>query len=149
VAEILRITDKPGRDPFERRDLIRDGSVQEYIDPLITAAQQQHLKRLWREIVQLPYPQRVSLLLAMRGGHRISAAVLFFELEIADIREIAEALEIAVDEFGRIFSSLPLDDRAISKFLGVGRQQVISYRLSAKRRLARRMRSACNGKTYC
>jgi hypothetical protein len=34
-----------------------------------------------------------------------------------------------------------MDDIAISKRLGVSRQQVISYRLSARRRLQRRMGS--------
>jgi N-acyl-L-homoserine lactone synthetase len=72
---------------------------------------------------------------------RTSITVLLSEIQIASIREIAQAVGMSTSEFVRVFQELPLDDNSISKRLSVSRQQVISYRLSARRRLDRRMKS--------
>jgi DNA-directed RNA polymerase specialized sigma24 family protein len=111
------------------------------IDPAEAASQRLYLKRLWIEIQQLPLSQRIALLLSVRDGTRTSITVLLSEIKIASIREIAQAVGMSASEFVRVLQELPLDDNAISKRLGVSRQQVISYRLSARRRLDRRMKS--------
>jgi hypothetical protein len=60
---------------------------------------------------------------------------------IASIRQIAAALEIAVETFAGLWKRLPLEDREIASLLGVTRQKVINMRLAARQRLARRTSS--------
>jgi RNA polymerase sigma factor (sigma-70 family) len=101
--------------------------------------QRSYLRRLWSEIVQLPFRQRVALLLNLRDIN--DGVVMLFPLTgIATIRQIAEALEIPADEFSVLWNELPLDDAAIASRLGITRQGVINLRKSARARLSRRMR---------
>jgi DNA-binding CsgD family transcriptional regulator len=62
---------------------------------------------------------------------------------IASIRQIADALEISIEEFARMWNELPLDDATIADRLGITRQQVINLRKAARERLARNMRDFC------
>lgn len=97
------------------------------------------LRRLWAEICELPLPQRVALLLNLRDAHG-SIIMLLPLTGVASIRQIADALEIAADEFSGMWNELPLDDNAIAAHLGVTRQQVINLRKSARERLGRRVK---------
>ncbi|MGH9916447.1 MAG: hypothetical protein ACRD63_14300, partial [Pyrinomonadaceae bacterium] len=98
-----------------------------------------YLQRLWAEICQLPVKQRQSLLLNLRDTHEQSLIILFTDIHIASIRQIAEALAMPVEKLAELWNDLPLDDAIIARYLSVDRQQIINYRLSARRRLARRM----------
>ena len=147
VAEILRITDEPPGNDVQLEYLRPSNLAADYIDPVDAEGKRLYLKRLWNEIVQLPVAQRVALLLAVRDSGRTSIAILLSEIPIASIREIAEAVGMSANEFAQIVRKLPLDDYAISRHLNVSRQQVISYRLSARRRLARRMRGPGQSET--
>ena len=109
--------------------------------------QRQYVRRLWNEIVQLPLPQRLTLLLAVRDDGHSSVTLIFSEICIASFREIAQAAGMSASEFTQILGNMPLDDNAISKRLGVTRQQVISYRFSARRRIARRIKFVRKRKT--
>ena len=88
----------------------------------------------------LPQTQRSALLLNLTDPQGDALLVLLSELRIATISGIAETLGLPGEEFAALWKDLPLDDNTIAKRLGVTRQQVTSYRLSARRRLARRMK---------
>jgi hypothetical protein len=141
IADILMITDEPHSvDTASRRSKCSEAAV-EFTDPLKSEARRLLLKHLWNEIKQLPTAQRESLLFSFRGKGRVSGAVLLAEIDIASTHEICEALGISAEDFNLIRSQLPWEDNVISKRLGLSIQQVISCRLSAKRRLIRRLKS--------
>ena len=100
---------------------------------------QRTLEILWREICQLPRRQRIALLLNFRDSHGQELISLLPYTRVATIEEIAEALEVPVVEFLKLWNQLPLEDLAIAKLLGATRQQVINLRKCARERLERRM----------
>jgi RNA polymerase sigma factor (sigma-70 family) len=99
-----------------------------------------YLQRLWVEISALPLRQRHALLLNLRDDKGRDLTTLLAHSRIATFREIAEALDMTAEEFIGIWKELPLDDGAIAGRLGLTRQQIINLRLSARRRLERRLR---------
>ena len=101
--------------------------------------QQEFLKNLWAEILQLSEKQRTALLLSMRDEDGGSILPLFFSLRIATTKELVSALSMTSDQFGKFWSELPLDDLRIGSLLGITRQQVINLRKCARERLARRI----------
>lgn len=100
---------------------------------------QRNLEILWREICQLPRRQRIALLLNFRDSHGQELISLLPHTRVATIEEIADVLEIPLDEFLKLWNELPLEDLAIAKLLGAKRQQVINLRKCARERLERRM----------
>ena len=66
---------------------------------------------------------------------------LLSEIGIATVREVASVLTFPLERFARLWSELPLDDTTIAQHLQVTRQQVINFRVSARRRLSRRMKA--------
>src|SRR5437867_1806544 len=146
VADMLKITDGPDGNEVQLEYLKPSELPAYFIDPVDKEWHRQRLKPLWNEIVQLPLPQRVALLLAVSDERHAGLTVIFWERRIASIREIAEAVDMSADAFFQIERNLPLDDNTISKRLGVSRQQVISYRFSARRRLTRRMKTVDKSK---
>ncbi len=94
---------------------------------------------LWAEIRELPAAQRMALLLNLRTSGGAPAVSLLPVTGVAGMREIAAALEMAVEELAALWNRLPLEDLAIAERLGVSRQRVINLRKSARERLARRM----------
>jgi DNA-directed RNA polymerase specialized sigma24 family protein len=104
------------------------------------------LKWLWGEIVQLPLRQRMALLLNLRDEQGGGVAALLPGAGVASLRQIAAALEMADEEFARLWPRLPLDDTSIAELLGCARQQVINLRKCARERLARRRKALEKGK---
>lgn len=102
--------------------------------------QRVYLESLWLEIRKLPLGQRRALLLNLRDstGHDMTA--LFAHTHIATLDEVAEALELTLEEFLELANELPMEDSVMAIHLGITRQQVINLRTSARRRLVRRMR---------
>jgi RNA polymerase sigma factor (sigma-70 family) len=101
--------------------------------------QRRDLELLWNEVRELPVPQRIALLLNLRGSEGDSPILFLPVIGIAGIRQIAEVLDIPVEEFSILWARLPLDDQMIAGRLGITRQQVINLRKSARERLRRRM----------
>ena len=141
VGEILRIADHPDGNEVQLEYLKPAQLPAGYIDPVYKQWQRECVNLLWNEIVQLPVRQRVAVLLAARDDGHSSVILIFSEICIASIREIAQAVGMSANEFAQILPKLPLDDNAIGKHLGVDRRRVITSRLSARRRLVRRMKS--------
>lgn len=104
-----------------------------------TVARRLYLKRLWGEVSALPREQRRALLLNLRDASGRGVLDLFPLSGVAAVRDIARALEIPAEEMAALWNTLPLEDAVIAGFLGVKRQQVINLRMTARKRLARRM----------
>lgn len=98
-----------------------------------------YLRRLWREITQLPPMQRAALLLNLRDPQE-NVITLLPLAGVAGVRQIGEQVGMLAEEFAPLWNRLPLEDSAIAELLGVTRQQVINLRKAARARLARRMR---------
>ena len=141
VGEILRIADHPDGNEVQLEYVKPAQLPAGYIDPVYKQCQRECVNLLWNEIVQLPVRQRVAVLLAARDDGHSSVILIFSEICIASIREIAQAVGMSANEFAQTLPKLPLDDNAIGKHLGVDRRRVMTYRLSARRRLVRRMKS--------
>lgn len=94
--------------------------------------------RLWEEIRQLPFSQRIALLLHLRDERGGPALPYFPASGAASLRQIAAAMETSVEELAAIWPSLPWSDLAIAERLRVTRQQVINLRAAARQKLTRR-----------
>jgi DNA-directed RNA polymerase specialized sigma24 family protein len=142
MVEICREKDFPD-EPLE--------TVMEVIPPFVTFETtievQRDLKVLWQEICQLPLRQRRALLLNFRDTHGQELISLIPYTRAATIEQVAQALEIPLAEFLKLWNDLPLDDLAIAERLGATRQQVINLRKCARERLERRI-SAIKTKYY-
>jgi RNA polymerase sigma factor (sigma-70 family) len=99
----------------------------------------EYLRNLWAEITSLPMRQRAALLLNLRDGEGRGCIELFHLAGVATFKQIAEVLELSLEQFATLWNDLPLDDLAIADRLGLTRQQIINLRKSARSRLSRRM----------
>ena len=95
------------------------------------------LKQLWQEILRLSPKHRKALLLNLKDASGDNLIAAFPLSGTASLREIADALEMQVEDLAAIWNSLPWDDLRIAEHLGLTRQQVINLRQSARARLAR------------
>jgi len=95
------------------------------------------LQELWQEGLRLPPRQRTALILNLRDRNGRELVSLLPLTGIASIREIADAVQIPAEQFGQLWSSIPLDDRTIGQLLGATREQVIKLRRLARERLWR------------
>ena len=134
IAQILGISSDRFNSGIEDR-YHKNGVV----DPFEGIERKEKLKLLWTEILLLPPFQRMALLLGARDARRTSIPVLLTELHIASVCQVAVAVNMQAVEFHRMLPDLPLHDKTIAGLIGVSRQQVVSYRYSARRRLERRM----------
>jgi RNA polymerase sigma factor (sigma-70 family) len=114
-----------------------------FVDPIAGYAdrveQQLYLRRLWSEIQALPPRQRAALLLNLRDDDGKELVTLLVHTRVAPLSSIAEALQLSKEELAGLWNRLPVDDATIADQFGLSRQQVINLRLSARRRLARKM----------
>ena len=108
------------------------------LDFAIMLEHQHLLTLLWREVCELPYRQRIALLLNFKDARGQDLVSLLPYTRTATIEQIAEAVDIPVVEFLRLWNKLPLDDATIAGLLGATRQQVINLRKCARERLERR-----------
>jgi RNA polymerase sigma factor (sigma-70 family) len=136
VADICREKDQPD-EPLE--------TVLNLVAPALdyetVFEQKRMLALLWQEICQLPPRQRVALLLNFRDVRGQDLLSLLPFTRTATIEQIAEAIELPLEEFLGLWNKLPLDDATIAELLGATRQQVINLRKCARERLERRIRA--------
>lgn len=100
----------------------------------------ENLRLIWKEIGALPVRHRIALLLNLRDKQGDCLIFSFPLLRIASVRQIAETLGFAAEEFAAVWRELPWSDDKIAGYLGLTRQQVINLRQSARARLSRRFR---------
>jgi hypothetical protein len=101
--------------------------------------QRRFLVRIWEEVSRLPVRQRLALLLNLRDPKGSGILWLLPIAGVATIQQIARVLEIPLDEFLELWREIPLDDATIAARLGCTRQQVINFRVSARKRLLNRV----------
>ena len=134
VADICREKDQPDQ---------QLETVMNLAAPVLsceTILEQQHtLSILWQEVCQLPRRQRVALLLNFKDSRGQELVSLLPYTRSATIEQIADAIDLPLVEFLKLWNELPLDDMRIARLLGATRQQVINLRKCARERLKRRM----------
>ena len=136
VAEICREKDQPD----EPLDTVLN--IAAPASDFDTVLEQQHtLALVWQEVSQLPRRQRIALLLNFRDTRGQDLVSLLPYTRTATIAQIAEVIEISLEEFLGLWNKLPLDDATIADLLGATRQQVINLRKCARERLERRIRA--------
>ena len=140
VAEAKGIKDEAAQsdDAASLLERIADGSPR--IDQSLE--QRIYLKRLWKEISELPLRQRMVLLLNLKDAYGGSQLEMLPFTGVATIRQIARVLEMDEEEFATLWYELPIEDAQIAERLDLTRQQVINLRKSARQRLARRMKES-------
>jgi RNA polymerase sigma factor (sigma-70 family) len=143
VSRLLKIKDQPNQYNFGDGEDGKDskfgmGLAVEPSDPKRVNLQEV-LKRLWEEIKELPVKQRWALLCNLRDEHGDGLINALPLCGIASPQQIAISLEITLEELSELWNQFPLRDAEMGKRLGIGSQQVISLRKSARERLARRM----------
>ena len=109
------------------------------LDFEIMLEQQYLLALLWKEVCELPLRQRLALLLNFKDARGQDLVSTLPYTRTATIEQIANAIDIPLEEFLRLWNKLPLDDATIAGLLGATRQQVINLRKCARERLERRM----------
>jgi DNA-directed RNA polymerase specialized sigma24 family protein len=137
VAALLQVKDEPPASTEEETggvEIVSDANVAWQVEKRI------FLERLWQEVRELPRAQRVALLLNLRESDGGGCLALFPATGVANLRQIANALEFSAEQFAELWPQLPLDDATIAELLELTRQQVINLRKSARERLARRLK---------
>jgi len=134
VAEICHEKDQPD-EPLDTRMQLAAPNL----DFEIMLEQRHILALLWQEVCELPFRQRLALLLNFKDARGQELVSLLPYTRTATIEQIAKAIEFPLVEFLRLWNKLPLDDATIAGLLGATRQQVINLRKCARERLERRM----------
>ncbi|MBO0721028.1 MAG: hypothetical protein J2P41_09405 [Blastocatellia bacterium] len=140
LVEILQIGIQPSEITDQSEVIGRANAVAEQYDSSWQTEKRIFLERLWEEVRRLPRNQRAALLLNLRDQQGRGRLALFPILGIANIDQLAEALEMSVETLIEMWEELPLDDNRIGELMQLTRQQVINARKSARERLTRRLR---------
>lgn len=140
LAALLGIADRPIESTDQIRDIDGLNASGGKPDAALQLEQRNFLQMLWEEVRRLPLNQRVALLLNLRDHQGEGCIALFPAIGIATFRQLAEALDMDAEKLAEIWNELPLDDARIASLLQLTRQQVINARLSARRRLERRLK---------
>jgi hypothetical protein len=106
---------------------------------LVALESKQQIQMVWEEIQQLHEGQRAALLLNLRNAGRENVLELFPVTGVASFSELAAALAMSPEQLAEVWNDLPLDDLRIAAILRLKRQQVINLRMSARKRLQRRL----------
>src|SRR5262245_36025997 len=140
VAALLQITERKIESVDADSDDTRVELADQETDVAWRLEKRVFLRRLWEELRQLPLRQRAALLLNLRDHKGRGCIALFPATGIASIDQLAEALEMSEEQLAVLWNDLPLEDSKIAELLQQTRQQIITARQSARRRLARRLK---------
>ena len=97
------------------------------------------LRRLWKELRELPDRHCAALLLNLRGLEGDCAASLLIFTGVATLQDLAVAVGMSEEVFAGVWPRIPLSDIEIGEIMQISRQQVINLRKTARERLRRRM----------
>lgn len=140
LAALLQIADRPIESTDQVRGIDGFNASGGKPDAALQVEQRVFLQMLWEEVRRLPLNQRAALLLNLRDHQGEGCIALFPATGIASFRQMAEALDMDAEKLAEIWNELPFDDARIADLLQLTRQQVINARLSARRRLERRLK---------
>ena len=97
------------------------------------------LEDVWREIRFLPVMQRVALLYNLRDERGGEILYWFFNTRVAELAELAEAMNLTRSQFVEMLPQLPLDDRRIAAAMNLTAKQIGNLRKVARDNLRRRL----------
>lgn len=140
VASLAGVSDQPLESLAEDEDAVALVADTAERDPAWRIEKRMFLQRLWEELQQLPRNQRAALLLNLKDASGFGSITLFPATGIANLRELANALEMSAESFAELWNELPIEDAKIAELLGITRQQVINARKSGRERLTRRLK---------
>lgn len=140
VSSLLGISDQPIESLAEDEDAVASVPDTGEPDQAWRTEKRMFLQRLWEELEQLPRNQRAALLLNLKESSGFGCISLFPATGIANLRQLAAALEMTAESLAELWNELPLEDSKIAEILGLTRQQVINARKSGRERLTRRLR---------
>ncbi len=140
LSKLLQIRDQPIESIAENEDAIAFQTAASEPDPAWQVEKRIFLQRLWEELQQLPLNQRAALLLNLKDAEGRGCIALFPATGVANLRQLAEALEMSADGFAQLWNELPIEDARIAELVGLTRQQVINARKSGRERLTRRLK---------
>ena len=113
IRTILEITNTANSEEVEIPEEMSEYLKTDKNDELIAKRQNVFLRRVWDEIKTFPPTQRKVLLLSLKESRKVEAITLLLKKRIASIKEIADVLEVSLEEFSDIFERLPLTSREI------------------------------------
>lgn len=139
VRAVFELTGAGSLEEIEISEDLNDLKTSSENDDAIARRQEAALRQIWEEIVRFPPNQRKTMILSLRENRSTEAVSLLLRKRIATIREIAESLEVTVDEFAVIFDQLPMSSAEIAKFLGIegGPRTSKEQKVDNLRRIAR------------
>lgn len=97
------------------------------------------LEQIWQEIQLLPVNQRTALLYNLRDEKGREMLFMFFNAQIASLKNIAEAMNLSVGECVKILPLLPFDDKTIAVKMNLTEKQIGNLRKAARDNLRRRL----------
>ena len=139
VAQLWGVKDARPEPPPEDGDDLPPGGPQ---DPTLgEQIARLDIKRYWEEITRLGPKQCAALLLEASDPNGNSLMELL-ELEgVANLRQMAAAMELPCEVVSELWNELPLPDARIGRILSVSTQHVTRLRLNARKRLDAAMRA--------
>ncbi len=144
VKAILEITETARFEEIELPEELSEHLKMAENEELVARRQENYLRRIWDEIKMFPANQRKVLLLSLKESRRTEAITLLLKKRVATIKEIADALEIGLEEFSTLFERLPMTSQEIAEFLGIedgektSKEQKVDNLRSIARNLLRR-----------
>lgn len=135
VARLWAVEDLPvvSLDVYQTQNVSMNGNGQKVFEMRF------ELKQIWQEIRALPINQRVALLYNLRDENGREMLFMFFNLKIATLREISEAMNLSLEECANVFPFLPLEDKVIAERMNLTAKQVGNLRKVARENLRRRL----------
>jgi DNA-directed RNA polymerase specialized sigma24 family protein len=140
LAPLLGVRHLPFESIADNEDAIAFRAAAGEPDPAWLVEKRIFLQRMWEELQLLPLNQRAALLLNLKDAQGRGCVALFPATGVANLRQLADALEMSAERFAELWNELPLEDAIIAELLGLTRQQVINARKSGRERLSRRLR---------
>ena len=119
IKAILEITEAAN---FEEIEL--PGEMSELLnynedEYLLAKRQKNYLRLIFEEIKTFPVNQRKVLLLSLKEKGKTEVITLLLKKRIATRQEIADLLEVSLEEFSGIFAKLPMTSKEIAEFLNI------------------------------
>ena len=139
IKAILKITDSVNIEEIELPEEMGEHFQTFENEELIAKRQKVHLRRVWDEIQTFPANQRKVLILSLKESGKTEVVTLLLKKRIATIKEIADVLEISLEEFFNIFEKLPMSSLEIADFLSLEDGENLSkeQKVDNLRRIAR------------
>ena len=97
------------------------------------------LEQIWQEIRQLPVNQRIALLYNLRDENGREMLFMIFNARIATLDEIAEAMNLSLEDFAKLLPLLPLEDKVIAERMNLTIKRIGDLRKAARENLLRRL----------